>query len=55
MDDVLLYVACNASIIEQTAEMHKNEDNHFKIFIWGGISSGICSEIIFYGSARALP
>ena len=27
----------------------------FKIFIWGGISSDICSEITFYGSARALP
>ena len=27
----------------------------FKIFIWGGISSDIRSEITFYGSARASP
>ena len=27
----------------------------FKIFIWGGISSDILSEITFYGSARASP
>ena len=27
----------------------------FKIFIWGGISSDILLEIMFYGSARALP
>ena len=25
----------------------------FKIFIWGGISSYICSEIMFYGSDDA--
>ena len=25
----------------------------FKIFIWGGILSDICSEITFYGSACA--
>ena len=27
----------------------------FKIFIWGGISSDIRSEIKFYGDARAEP
>ena len=27
----------------------------FKIFIWGGISSDICSEITFYGSIWASP
>ena len=27
----------------------------FKIFIWGGISWDIRSEITFYGSARASP
>ena len=27
----------------------------FKIFIWGGISSDILSEITFYGSAYASP
>ena len=27
----------------------------FKFFIWGGISSDIRSEIMFYGSARASP
>ena len=27
----------------------------FKVFIWGGISPDIRSEITFYGSARALP
>ena len=27
----------------------------FKIFIWGGISSDIRSEITFYGSAYASP
>ena len=31
-------------------------DKHiFKIFIWGGVSSDIRSEIVFYGSARASP
>ena len=27
----------------------------FKIFIWGGMSLDIRSEITFYGSARASP
>ena len=27
----------------------------FKIFIWGGISSDIRSEIVFYSDARAEP
>ena len=27
----------------------------FKIFNWGGISSDISSEIMFYSSARASP
>ena len=30
--------------------MHQNGDNHIQMFIWGGISSDIWSEITFYGS-----
>ena len=28
MGDVLLYAACNASVWEETVEVHKNGDNH---------------------------
>ena len=47
MDDVRLYAACNASNLAYTAEVHWNGEHHIQIFIWGGISSDLRSEITF--------
>ena len=51
MDDVRLYAACNASILEETEKCIRMRIIIFKIFIWLGISLDIRSEITFYDPA----